>query len=156
MKTGCEEVTWAPRTTILMLFLLSGAAALAQSASGNLAARDLSASMPVPVKVSLRNVLRVTPAAPREWAAKAKVQQLGLEATVRVTAFHGKGCHGYITDITEGSFEVTDAKTLRIRRFQFSSVERIAGRPLPDPSTPIGNRILRDVFRTTSRFGLGP
>ena len=92
----------------------------------------------------------------QESALKAKVRQLGLGAQVKLTAFSGKRYQGYITDITDHSVQVTDAKTLRVHSLDFSSVERIAGRPLPDPSDPIGNRILRSIFRATSRFAVGP
>ncbi len=86
---------------------------------------------------------------------KSRVQQLGLGATVKLKLLHGGGCHGYITDITDNSFEVTDTK-IRLHQFNFLSVRSIAGRPLPDASAPAGNRILRAIFRTTSRFAVGP
>jgi hypothetical protein len=86
---------------------------------------------------------------------KARVQQLGLGATVKLKLLHGSRYHGYITDITDNSFEVTDTE-LRPHQFNFSSIRSIAGRPMPDPSAPVGNRILRAIFRTTSRFSVGP
>ena len=97
-----------------------------------------------------------TAAPVRESGIRVKVRQLGLGAQVKLTAFSGKRYRGYITDITDRSVEVTDAKTLRVHSLNFSSVQRIAGRPLPDPADPIGNRILRSIFRTTSRFAVGP
>lgn len=86
---------------------------------------------------------------------KARVQQLGLGATVKLKLLHGGRYHGYITDITDNSFEVTDTE-LSPHQFNFSSILSIAGRPIPDPSAPVGNRILRAIFRTTSRFAVGP
>lgn len=139
--------------SVMLCFLVSGAAALAQSVPGN-AAVKLSDS--TPLRLTWNDALQVTPAATRRSAAKAKVQELGLGATVKIALFHGKRYRGYITDIADSSFQVTDTKTLHTHLVQFSSVNRIVGRPLPAPWDPIGNRILRAFFKTTSRFALGP
>lgn len=92
----------------------------------------------------------------RQTAIRAKIGQLGLGARVNLTALHGRHYHGYITDVTDHSIEVTDSKTLRARSFEFSAVERISGRPLPDASDPIRNRMLRVISRAISRLGLLP
>lgn len=92
----------------------------------------------------------------RQTAIRSKVEQLGLGAQVKLKVLHRGHYHGYITGFTDRSIEVTDSKTLRARSFEFSTIERLEGRPLPDPSDRTGNQILRRVFRATSQLGFGP
>ena len=88
---------------------------------------------------------------------KAKVQALGLGAVVKIsTVFRRKHYRGYITRIDEDSFELTDVATLAPNTFKYSVVNKVAGRPLPDPANQAGKRGVTSVFHIVSKLGFGP
>lgn len=88
---------------------------------------------------------------------RAKVQALGLGATVRITtAPRHKHYHGYITRIDEDSFEVTDRATLSPSTLKYWMVGQVAGRQLPDPDKHTRKPGVTALFTAVSRFGFGP
>lgn len=88
---------------------------------------------------------------------RAKVQALGLGATVKITtAPRHKHYRGYITRIDEDSFEVTDRATLSPNTFKYWMVGQVAGRRLPDPDKHIRKSGVTALFTAVSRFGFGP
>jgi hypothetical protein len=86
---------------------------------------------------------------------RAKVQALGLGATVKVAVFGHGHYRGYISRIDEDSFEVTDRATLSPRTFNYQTVSRVVGRPLPDPDNRTQPGVTA-LFHVVSRFGFGP
>lgn len=86
---------------------------------------------------------------------KAKVQALGLGATVRVGVFGHRHYRGYITRIDENSFEVTDPATLLPNTFMYGMVSQVGGRRLPDPDSRTKQGVT-PLFQAVSRFGFGP
>jgi hypothetical protein len=86
---------------------------------------------------------------------RAKVQALGLGATVRVGVFRHRHYRGYITRIDENSFEVTDRTTLSPNTFMYQTVSQVAGRRLPDADIRTKPGITT-LFHAVSRFGFGP
>ena len=88
---------------------------------------------------------------------KAKVLALGLGATVKIsTVFRRKQYHGYITRIDDDSFEVTDLKTLTPSTLQYSAVDQLIGRRLPEPTNPAEKGGVTSLLRMVSRIGFGP
>lgn len=87
---------------------------------------------------------------------RAKVQALGLGATVKVSTVAGhEHYRGYITRIDEDSFEVTDRGTLSPTTLQYWTVNRVTGRRLSKPAdrTRPGATAL---FHAISKLGFGP
>ena len=87
---------------------------------------------------------------------RAKVQALGLGATVKVSIAAGhEHYHGYITRIDEDSFEVTDRATLSPNTFQYWTVNQVTGRRLPEPANRSRPGVT-PLFHAISRLGFGP
>lgn len=86
---------------------------------------------------------------------RAKVQALGLGATVKIAVFGNQHYHGYITRIDEDSFEVTDRATLSPSTFMYGMVSHVGGRRLPDPENGTKPGVTA-LFHAVSRFGFGP
>jgi hypothetical protein len=87
---------------------------------------------------------------------RAKVQALGLGATVKVSTVAGhKHYHGYITRIDEDSFEVTDRATLSPNTFQYWTVNHVTGRRLPEPANRTRPGVT-PLFHAISKLGFGP
>ena len=59
METEFEEMIWVFRAAIVVLLLMSSGVALAQLMPGNLTGADLSNPVPVPLKLSLRDAVRL-------------------------------------------------------------------------------------------------
>lgn len=88
---------------------------------------------------------------------KAKVLALGLGATVKIsTVFRRKKYRGYITRIDDDAFEVTDVKTLTPNTLQYSAVDQVTGRRLPEPTNPAEKGGVTSLLRMVSRIGFGP
>jgi hypothetical protein len=89
--------------------------------------------------------------------AKARVEELGLGAKVKLsTPLRTKRFRGYITSIGDNSFEMTDVKQWRTYTFAYADIQEVTGRSLPDPTAPIGNRVLRSVLKAASKLRMGP
>jgi hypothetical protein len=87
---------------------------------------------------------------------RAKVQALGLGATVKVSTVAGhEHYRGYITRIDEDSFEVTDRATLLPNTFQYWRVNQVTGRRLPEPTNRTRPGVTA-LFHAVSRLGFGP
>jgi len=86
---------------------------------------------------------------------RAKVQALGLGATVKIAVFGHGHYRGYITRIDKNSFEVTDRATLSPNTFMYQTVSQVAGRRLPNPDSRTKPGITT-LFHAVSRFGFGP
>jgi hypothetical protein len=87
---------------------------------------------------------------------RAKVQALGLGATVKVSTVAGhQHYRGYITRIDEDSFEVTDRATLSPNTLQYWTVNQVTGRRLPVPANRTRPGVTA-LFHAISRLGFGP
>lgn len=88
---------------------------------------------------------------------KAKVLALGLGATVKIsTVFRRKQYRGYITRIDGNAFEITDTKTLVPNTLQYSAVDQVTGRRLPEPANHAGRGGVVSILSMVSRVGFGP
>ena len=92
----------------------------------------------------------------RPVTPQSRVEALGLGAKARLSTTQGKKFHGYITSIGDNSFELTDVSSWRTYTFSYSELNEVAGQRLPDPASPPGNRLLREVFSASSKLRFGP
>jgi hypothetical protein len=58
---------------------------------------------------------------------RAEVQKRGTGARVRVSLSSGTEIKGHISNITDGSFDVTDRKTGNVLTIQFAETEKVRG-----------------------------